>query len=139
MAEDQAGRIRLLVTDLVMPEMNGRDLADQVREACPDVRVIFMSGYTADVIGHHGVLDEGVAFVQKPFDGQDLTSKIREVLDRRSPRSAGSGTVRRPGTLTSCSAAPAAVRRRGAAATLGAPECPTSQVYYGKSQVVIPT
>ena len=74
------GTIDLLLTDVVMPEMNGRELAAQVRELAPAVKRLFMSGYTANVIAHHGVLDEGIFFLQKPFTQKDLASKIAEVM-----------------------------------------------------------
>ncbi|MFH2067271.1 MAG: PAS domain S-box protein [Pseudomonadota bacterium] len=73
--------IHLLMTDVVMPEMNGKDLAGKVLGIRPEVKCLFMSGYTANVIAHHGVLDQGVAFISKPFSGRDLGIKIREVLD----------------------------------------------------------
>jgi len=73
--------IDLLVTDVVMPEMNGRELADKLAALHPGLRCLFMSGYTADVIAHHGVLEEGVHFIQKPFTAQALAAKVREVLD----------------------------------------------------------
>jgi YesN/AraC family two-component response regulator len=69
------------MTDVVMPEMNGKDLAGKVLGICPEVKCLFMSGYTANVIAHHGVLDQGVAFISKPFSGRDLGIKIRAVLD----------------------------------------------------------
>jgi FixJ family two-component response regulator len=69
------------MTDVVMPEMNGRDLAAQLTRLYPDLKLLFMSGYTADVIAHHGVLDEGVCFIQKPFSKNDLALKLREALD----------------------------------------------------------
>ncbi len=81
LAEEHAGEIRLLMTDVVMPEMNGRDLANALHQRYPHLRRLFMSGYTANVIAHHGVLDEGVNFIQKPFTMSDLAAKIREVLD----------------------------------------------------------
>jgi two-component system, cell cycle sensor histidine kinase and response regulator CckA len=67
LAKDPCGKIHLLMSDVVMPEMNGRDLAAQITDLYPDIRLLFMSGYTSNVIAHHGVLDEGVAFIQKPF------------------------------------------------------------------------
>jgi len=73
--------IHLLMTDVVMPEMNGRDLAERLLPLHPDLKRLFMSGYTADVIAHHGVLDEGVHFIEKPFSIRDLGAKIRDVLD----------------------------------------------------------
>ena len=77
-------KIHLLMTDVVMPEMNGRDLAEKVTAIFPDIKLLFMSGYAADVITHQGVLDEGVAFMQKPFATNELAKKIREVLDNSS-------------------------------------------------------
>jgi PAS domain S-box-containing protein len=82
-AGEHRGDIRLLMTDVVMPEMNGRDLAKNLLSLYPDLLRLFMSGYTANVIAHHGVLDEGVHFIQKPFTTRDLAAKIREVLDNR--------------------------------------------------------
>jgi CheY-like chemotaxis protein len=73
--------IHLLMTDVVMPEMNGRDLSKKLLSMHPGLKCLFMSGYTANVIAHHGVLDTGVQFINKPFSGQDLAKKIREVLD----------------------------------------------------------
>jgi signal transduction histidine kinase/CheY-like chemotaxis protein len=80
LCREHAGRIDLLLTDVVMPEMNGRDLAKNILSLYPDIRWLFMSGYTANVIAHHGVLDPGVHFLQKPFSTQDLGAKIREAL-----------------------------------------------------------
>jgi CheY-like chemotaxis protein len=81
LAQEHPDRIDLLLTDVVMPEMNGRDLAKNLLSIYPDIRPLFMSGYTANVIAHHGVLDEGVHFIQKPFTRNDLAAKIREALD----------------------------------------------------------
>jgi PAS domain S-box-containing protein len=80
LAEARGGAIHLLMTDVVMPEMNGRDLARRMLSTHPDLRHLFMSGYTANVIAHHGVLDQGVQFIQKPFSKKDLALKLREVL-----------------------------------------------------------
>ncbi|TYT75960.1 hybrid sensor histidine kinase/response regulator [Desulfobotulus mexicanus] len=80
MAKGFTGTIHLLISDVVMPEMNGAELSSQIREICPDIHLLFMSGYTANVISHHGVLDEGVEFIQKPFTITDLTMKIRKIL-----------------------------------------------------------
>ncbi len=80
-ARAHAGEIHLLVTDVVMPEMNGRDLAQQLLSRYPDMKRLFMSGYTADVIVHHGVLDKGVNFIQKPFSKETLGTKVRNALD----------------------------------------------------------
>jgi len=81
LARTHAKSVDLLMTDVVMPEMDGRDLAERMTGLYPDIKVLFVSGYTADVIAHHGVLDDGVAFIQKPFSMKDLTEKLREVLD----------------------------------------------------------
>lgn len=72
--------IHLLITDVVMPEMNGRELAGSLLSVYPDLRCLFMSGYTDDVIAHHGVLNDGVFFIQKPFSIKNLAAKVREVL-----------------------------------------------------------
>lgn len=80
LARKHAGEIHLLLTDVVMPEMNGRDLARNLLALYPDLKRLFMSGYTANVIAHHGVLDEGVHFIQKPFSTNDLATKIREAM-----------------------------------------------------------
>ncbi len=80
LAEAYPGEIHLLMTDVVMPEMNGRDLAKNLLTLYPNIRRLFMSGYTADVIAHHGVLDAGVNFIQKPFSMQNLVAKVREAL-----------------------------------------------------------
>jgi PAS domain S-box-containing protein len=75
------GTIHLLMTDVVMPDMNGRDLAKELQSLDYHLNCLFMSGYTANVIAHHGVLDEGVHFIQKPFSLSTLAVKVREVLD----------------------------------------------------------
>ncbi len=72
--------IHLLITDVVLPEMNGRDFADRLRHLRPEIKVLFMSGYTAEVIAHEGVLEEGIFFLQKPFLKADLSRKVREAL-----------------------------------------------------------
>lgn len=80
LARAHAGGIDLLITDVVMADMNGRDLARQIQERCPRLKVLFMSGYTANVIAHHGILDASVHFLQKPFSRHDLAMKVHEVL-----------------------------------------------------------
>ena len=80
LAEEHAGSIRLLITDVIMPEMNGKELAERLSKNFPNLKVLFMSGYTADAIAHHGVLDEDVNFIQKPFNQKDLAEKIWRVL-----------------------------------------------------------
>jgi len=82
LAHEHAGRIHLIMTDVIMPGMNGRDLARHLSALYPDIKILFMSGYTADIIAHRGVLDEGAAFIQKPFSMTDLAVKIRGVLDK---------------------------------------------------------
>jgi two-component system cell cycle sensor histidine kinase/response regulator CckA len=81
LAAAHAGEIHLLLSDVVMPGLNGRLLYEQLAAVRPGLRVIYMSGYSGDVIGKHGVLDEGVVFIEKPFTMQTLTGKVREVLD----------------------------------------------------------
>ncbi len=85
LAREYADEIHLLLTDVVMPEMNGRDLARNLFPLYPHLKRLFMSGYTANVIAHHGVLDEGVHFLQKPFTMQNLATKIRAVLVEKDP------------------------------------------------------
>jgi PAS domain S-box-containing protein len=81
LAKTHAAKIHLLITDVVMPVMNGRDLSKLISNIKPGVKCLFISGYTANVIAHQGVLDEGVNFIQKPFSMKDLAFKVREVLD----------------------------------------------------------
>jgi nitrogen-specific signal transduction histidine kinase/CheY-like chemotaxis protein len=83
LAEEYSRDIHLLITDVVMPEMNGRDLAKKLLSLYPQMKRLFMSGYTANVIAHHGILDEGVHFIQKPFSIKELTTKVREALDQK--------------------------------------------------------
>ena len=83
LAREHAGEIHLLMTDVVMPEMNGRDLARQLLSLYPELKCLFMSGYTANVIATHGVLEEGVNFIQKPFSLNDLAVKLRAMLDQK--------------------------------------------------------
>ena len=80
-AAEHAGKIQLLLTDIIMPEMTGRDLADRLLSSYPELRCLFMSGYTADVIVHRGMLGGGAGFLQKPFSQQDLAARVRSVLD----------------------------------------------------------
>jgi len=80
-ARSETGPIHLVVTDVVMPGMSGREVWDRLRVLRPESRVLFMSGYTDDVIARHGVLEPGIAFLQKPFTPFSLTQKVRDVLD----------------------------------------------------------
>ena len=80
LAQGSGERIDLLISDVVLPQMSGRALADHILEAKAGTRLLFMSGYTDDAIVHHGVLDEGTPFIQKPFTPQALARKVRQVL-----------------------------------------------------------
>jgi two-component system, cell cycle sensor histidine kinase and response regulator CckA len=79
-AGEHTGEIDLLITDVVMPDINGWDLAQRLLQHYPNLKCLFMSGYTANVIAYRGVLDEGVHFIQKPFSKKELAVKIREAL-----------------------------------------------------------
>jgi two-component system cell cycle sensor histidine kinase/response regulator CckA len=81
-AEEHQGPIHLLVTDVVMPKVNGCELAERIASIRPGIKVLYMSGYTDNAIAHHGILDKGMNFLQKPFTVDGLTRKVREVLDR---------------------------------------------------------
>jgi two-component system, cell cycle sensor histidine kinase and response regulator CckA len=80
LAEEHNGEIHLLLTDVILPEMNGRELARRLLAIYPGIKTLFMSGYTANAIAHQGVLDSGVSFIQKPFSKQQLFAKVRETL-----------------------------------------------------------
>jgi signal transduction histidine kinase/ABC-type uncharacterized transport system substrate-binding protein/ActR/RegA family two-component response regulator len=82
LARDHQQEIHLLLTDVIMPEMNGRELLNNIQAVYPKLRHLFMSGYTANIIAHHGVLDERVNFVAKPFSKKKLGDKVREALDK---------------------------------------------------------
>ena len=120
--------IHLLLTDVIMPGMNGRELAQRIAEIRPNVKILYMSGYTENVIGHNGMLDAGIRLLQKPFNLRDLKSMVREVLDtiptppevvmntqsadttpRRAP--AGNSSHSRPTIPTSLAAALSPSRR----------------------------
>lgn len=80
LAKKYGAEIRLLLTDVVMPEMNGRELADRLKSFCPDLEVLYMSGYTTDIIAGRGILETGVSFIQKPFSLGYLAARVRETL-----------------------------------------------------------
>jgi CheY-like chemotaxis protein len=96
-AARQAGPIHLLLTDVVMPQMSGRVLASRMAAARPGLQVLYMSGYTDEALGHHGVLAPGMALLQKPFSASGLAHKVRQALDGRSApdHTAGSATTER--------------------------------------------
>lgn len=86
LAGEHPDELRLLVTDVVMSEMNGRDLAEKVLPLCSNLKCLFMSGYPAEIIALHGVLGEGTHFLRKPFSLITLSAKVREVLDSKKER-----------------------------------------------------
>jgi PAS domain S-box-containing protein len=83
LAHEYSGDIHLLMTDVIMPEMNGRELAADIQFHYPRIKRLFMSGYTADMISHQGILGEGVNFIQKPFSKKELAAKMRESLTEK--------------------------------------------------------
>jgi CheY-like chemotaxis protein len=78
---DEGAAVALLFTDVVMPDMSGRQLADLAREKHPDIKVLYTTGYTRDAIVHNGMLDPGTSLLAKPFSIDDLAVKIRKILD----------------------------------------------------------
>jgi CheY-like chemotaxis protein len=93
-SERHKGEIDLLLTDVVMPEMSGRDLAGELAATQPGMQTLFMSGYTDDAIVHHGVLEDGIAFIEKPFTPGALARKVREVLAAYVPDATARGPER---------------------------------------------
>ncbi|HYW85658.1 MAG TPA: response regulator, partial [Spirochaetia bacterium] len=79
-SDEYAGQIHLVITDVVMPQMNGRQLVDRLISTRTGLKCLYMSGYTSDVIAHRGVLEEGVSFISKPFSLTVLAEKVREIL-----------------------------------------------------------
>jgi CheY-like chemotaxis protein len=79
-AERHVGPIQLMLTDVVMPRMTGQELADRLKPLRPAMKVLYMSGYTDNVVVHRGIVDPGVAYLQKPFTPVGLAAKVREVL-----------------------------------------------------------
>ena len=80
LAEKHTEKIDLLITDVIMPMMNGQELVQNLLPLCPNLKWLFMSGYTADVIARHGILEKDINFIQKPFSIKEITAKINEVL-----------------------------------------------------------
>ncbi len=79
-AAEKKQEITLLLTDVVMPEMNGKDLASHIQSICPGIKTLYMSGYTSDIVAHQGIVEDGVHFIQKPFSLRDLAVIVREML-----------------------------------------------------------
>jgi len=84
LAGEHAGEIDLLLSDVIMPGMNGRDLAEQLHSLYPGMKILFMSGYTSNMLAHRGVLDDGMNFIQKPFSAKNLAAKVRNALEGMS-------------------------------------------------------
>ncbi len=86
--------VGLLVTDVVMPEMSGKELAERMREIHPSLRVLYISGYTDDIVSPHGVLEPGIPFLQKPFDARALLTRVQQALAAPTGGEAGSAQAR---------------------------------------------
>jgi DNA-binding NtrC family response regulator len=82
LVEKNADEIQMLITDFMLPSMNGEELYEGIRALKPDIGVLYMSGFTVDVIAHQEGASEKLQFIQKPFSPRDLTRKVREVLDK---------------------------------------------------------
>ncbi len=80
--QKHAEKVHLLVSDVVMPKMDGKTLYTQLREFYPELKVLYMSGYTNEIIAHQGVLEPDIDFIQKPFSMRDFSRKVRKVLDK---------------------------------------------------------
>jgi PAS domain S-box-containing protein len=83
LAKKNSDKIHLLITDVIMPKMSGKELAERIKAFNPNIKVLYMSGYTANVIAHHGVLDRGVHFIAKPFSITSLSTNIRKVMNQQ--------------------------------------------------------
>ncbi len=81
LAKESPERIELIITDIIMPEMNGKELSSILLKENPDIKILFMSGYPSNVIAYQGILEEGINFIQKPFSLKEISLKIRRVLD----------------------------------------------------------
>src|SRR5207245_391004 len=91
-ANSAGSRIDLLFTDVIMPKMGGKELAERIQTPYPQIKVLYCSGYAEDIIAHQGVLDPGIAFLAKPFTPGGLAAKVREVLDAPAPVKGASRT-----------------------------------------------
>jgi CheY-like chemotaxis protein len=91
-ARDRSGGVDLLVTDVVMPEMSGRELAETLRDHQPDLKVLYISGYTDDEVVQRGISGREVAFLRKPFASEELVRRVRGMLDARGSEAASSGS-----------------------------------------------
>ena len=80
--EEQKEPVHLILTDVVMPKMGGKELSDRIKAVRPEIKVLFTSGFTSDAIVHQGILDSGVVLLQKPFSPSRLAQRVREVLDK---------------------------------------------------------
>jgi YesN/AraC family two-component response regulator len=89
LCEKHPGAIDLLLSDVVMPQMSGPELAQRLAAVRPTMKILCMSGYTDDAVVRHGALEAGIAFIQKPFTPETLARKVREVLDSERGRSGG--------------------------------------------------
>ena len=87
-AKEYAGRIHLLLTDVVMPQMSGKELAERIKRTRLDIKVLFASGYTDDAVLHHGVFEADMEFIQKPFTPNALANKVHQVLNTSNQESA---------------------------------------------------
>ncbi|MDR3556939.1 MAG: response regulator [Syntrophobacteraceae bacterium] len=82
LCEKYSGKIHLLLTDVVMPIMNGKEMAEKIKGIKPGIKTIFMSGYTSNAVANNGLLENATHFLQKPFSLNTLAGKVREVLDK---------------------------------------------------------
>src|SRR5258706_16229628 len=85
-----------------MPQMSGKQLCDQIKSQLPQTKVLLMSGYTDDALAHHGVLDEGLSFLEKPFSPSGLARKVREVLDAKTGPASSRSRGQAPEVAKSC-------------------------------------
>jgi two-component system cell cycle sensor histidine kinase/response regulator CckA len=85
LAAEHQSSVALLLTDVVLPDINGRAVSEALRAGQPDMLTLYISGYPADVIGHHGVLDAGVQLLEKPFTRRALLARVRAILDAAHP------------------------------------------------------